>query len=80
MFSLGVSKAAQYNLTQSLANTYEPKGVHVGIVVIGGRVTEDEELYSPKNIAEHFWTLYAQNRDEWTREIDMGEREGQVDV
>jgi len=71
MFSLSLNKAAQYNLAISLAKEFEPKGVHVGVVVVGGVVTPQEPYYNPKNISERYWRLYSQKRTEWTREIDM---------
>ncbi|THW35027.1 hypothetical protein D6C89_09738 [Aureobasidium pullulans] len=62
MFSLSASKAAQYNLIESLHKEYSPNGIHTALVVVGGSVS-DESLYcSPAVIAEKFWELYIQTQ------------------
>jgi short-subunit dehydrogenase len=60
MFSLGTCKAGQYNLVHSLHKEYEPKGVHCGLVVVGGTVDEKAAVTNPKNIAEETWKLFRQ--------------------
>ena len=59
-FSLSLSKAAQFSLTQSLAQVYSREGVHVGAVVVHGLVNPESEHFSPKRIASVFWDLYQQ--------------------
>jgi hypothetical protein len=71
LFSLSLNKAAQFNLTISLAKTYEPKGVHVGVIRVGGIVGLEEKFFNPPNIAERYWSFYSQEKGKWTREIDM---------
>jgi NAD(P)-dependent dehydrogenase (short-subunit alcohol dehydrogenase family) len=63
-FALAMVKAAQVNLAGSLAKEYGPEGVHVGTVAVGGYVSPESEVFSPKKIAEAFWRLYEQERKE----------------
>ena len=58
-------KAAQVNLAGSLAQAYGPKGVHVATVSVGGHVTPESDIFSPKKIAESYWELYEQSKDDW---------------
>jgi short-subunit dehydrogenase len=60
MFSLAACKAGQYNLVHSLHKEYEPKGVHCGVVVVGGSVNEKAAVTNPRNIAEETWKLFGQ--------------------
>ena len=70
-FSLGMAKAAQANLTKLLAE--ENKGlVHVALVTVGGKVSLDEEVRNPENIAGRFWELYMQEKGEWDFELKCG--------
>jgi NAD(P)-dependent dehydrogenase (short-subunit alcohol dehydrogenase family) len=73
LFSLSLSKAAKFNLTISLAKTYEPQGIHVGAIRVGGIVGLDEKLFNPKNIADRYWTCYTQEKGSWSRGIDMSD-------
>jgi hypothetical protein len=73
LFSLSLNKAAQFNLTISLAKTYEPQGIHVGVIRVGGIVSQEEKFFNPPNIAERYWSFYSQGKGKWTREIDMKE-------
>jgi len=59
-FSLSLSKAAQFSLTQSLAQVYSRQGVHVAAVVVHGLVNPESEHFSPSKIAKVFWGLYQQ--------------------
>jgi NAD(P)-dependent dehydrogenase (short-subunit alcohol dehydrogenase family) len=68
-FSLAASKAAQHNLTQSLAQVYAPQGVHVAAVVVNGFVGPESELFSPKKIAEVYWKLYEQGAEKGERSV-----------
>jgi short-subunit dehydrogenase len=60
MFSLAACKAGQYNLVHSLHKEYEPKGVHCGLVVVGGSVNEKAAVTNPRNVAEETWKLFCQ--------------------
>lgn len=71
-FALAMMKAAQVNLAGSLAKEYGPKGVHVGTVAVGGYVSPESEAFSPKKIAEAFWRLYEQDREEWEEIVHIG--------
>jgi NAD(P)-dependent dehydrogenase (short-subunit alcohol dehydrogenase family) len=71
-FALAMMKAAQVNLAASLAKEYGPKGVHVGTVAVGGYVSPDSEVFSPKKIAESFWRLYEQGKEEWEEIVHIG--------
>ncbi|WP_020530547.1 SDR family NAD(P)-dependent oxidoreductase [Flexithrix dorotheae] len=53
--SLAIGKAGLRNLTGSLARALEGKNIKVGTVVIYGYVSEKDEKYNPKAIAEQFW-------------------------
>ncbi|KAK0742950.1 putative short-chain alcohol dehydrogenase [Schizothecium vesticola] len=70
-FSLSMSKAAQLSFTTSLAMQFEPQGVHVSAVIVGGIVSPQSEKHSPENIGREFWNLYAQERSQWTREVTI---------
>jgi hypothetical protein len=59
-FSLSLSKASQFSLTQSLAQAFSPQGVHIAAVVVHGLVKPDSEIFSPQKIADVFWKLYQQ--------------------
>jgi NAD(P)-dependent dehydrogenase (short-subunit alcohol dehydrogenase family) len=59
-FSLSLSKAAQFSLTQSLAQVFSRQGVHVAAVVVHGLVKPESEHFSPRRIAGVFWDLYQQ--------------------
>jgi short-subunit dehydrogenase len=62
MFSLAACKAGQYSLVNSLHKEFEPKGVHCGLVVVGGSVKEDAEVTNPRGIAEETWRLFCQEQ------------------
>ncbi|KAF2174288.1 hypothetical protein M409DRAFT_16551 [Zasmidium cellare ATCC 36951] len=57
MFSLASCKAGQYSLVHSLHKEFEPKGVHVGIIIIGGSVSDDSKVTNARNIAEEIWNM-----------------------
>lgn len=68
--SLGVGKAAILNLAKSLHDELKPKGVHVGAVTINGFVKPGTSL-DPANIAEKFWELHQQPKDQFEKEIQI---------
>ena len=70
-FSLSMAKAAQASLTKFLAE--ESKDVvHVALVTVGGRVSPEEEVRNPENIATKFWELYQQKKGSWEFELKCG--------
>jgi len=71
-FALAMMKAAQVNLAGSLAKEYGPKGVHVATVAVEGYVSPDSDIFSPAKIAEIFWKLYKQEKDQWELIVHLG--------
>ena len=74
--SLALCKAAQFNLTTSFHKQFSPKGVHCALVVVSGFVSDDAKNCNPKNIAESFWKLYSQERNdkgEWDLSTELKE-------
>jgi hypothetical protein len=69
-FSLSLSKAAQHNLTMSLAQEYSKQGVHVAAVVVHGLVKpEGDKYFGPRVIADVYWKLYEQGAEKGDLEI-----------
>lgn len=82
------AKAAQRSLTQSMARTLGPQGIHVAYFVIDGVIDipntrammpdqPDSFFLSPADIADSVWNVMQQNRSAWTFELDLrpfGER------
>ena len=66
--SLSLGKAGIRALTQLLARAYEPEGVHVATVTVGGAVAPGT-AYDPDDIADHFWRLHVQRAGAWEREV-----------
>jgi NAD(P)-dependent dehydrogenase (short-subunit alcohol dehydrogenase family) len=66
--SLSLGKAGVRALTALLARAYGDAGVHVATVTVGGTVAPGTP-FDPDDIAEHYWRLHAQARDEWEQEI-----------
>lgn len=69
--SLSLGKAGIRALTQLLARAYEPRGVHVATVTVGGTVASGT-AYDPDDIADHYWRLHTQNAGAWEREVVYG--------
>ncbi|KAL1625121.1 hypothetical protein SLS56_007466 [Neofusicoccum ribis] len=74
LFSLSLSKAAQYNLTQSLAREFGPQGVHCALVKVCAQITDDQEYCNPTNIAERTWDLFTQDKESWILEVEIKEQ------
>ena len=66
--AVGVAKAAQRSLFQSLATELAPDGIHVAMVTIQGLVKTGGR-FDPALIAEAHYRLHAQSRDEWEIEV-----------
>ncbi|PXX54269.1 short subunit dehydrogenase [Hungatella effluvii] len=58
---LSLDKAALRSLCMIMKEELEPKGVHVGTVMVCGGI-KPGTYFAPENIAEKFWELY-QNRE-----------------
>ncbi|KPI38304.1 uncharacterized protein AB675_12075 [Cyphellophora attinorum] len=59
MFSLAVCKSGQRSLVQSLHKEFETKGVHVGLITIGGSVSDSSKVTNARNIAEEAWKMFG---------------------
>ena len=68
--SLSAGKAALLNYGHNLAQEYEPKGIHVAVVNVFGKVAPGTR-YDPDFIAEKYWELHSQPREKWEREIQI---------
>ena len=67
--SLSLGKADVRALeTVLLAKEYEPAGIHVATVTIGGAVSRGGR-FDPDRIAEQFWRLQRQPRGAWQHEM-----------
>jgi len=75
------AKFALRGLTQSLARTYQPQGVHVAHVILDGIIDsaasralhglDRGRMMQPEDIAELYWQLANQPRSTWTHELDL---------
>lgn len=76
------AKAAQYNLSQSLARHLGPENIHVAYIVIDGMIDiprtrarmpekSDEFFLDPNDIADAVFRITEQPRSAWTFEIDL---------
>lgn len=76
------AKAAQRNLTQSLARSLGKQDIHVALVIVDGviDIPRTREMFSdkpdgfflkPKAIADTFYHLSQQEKSAWTFEIDL---------
>jgi NAD(P)-dependent dehydrogenase (short-subunit alcohol dehydrogenase family) len=66
--SLSLGKAGVRALTELLARAYEPAGIHVATVTVGGGVAAGS-AFDPDEIAETYWRLHAQPAGSWEREV-----------
>ena len=80
------AKFALRALAQSMARELGPEGIHVGHVIVDGRIDSEavrerfadeiaalgeDAMLRPSAIAEAFWALHAQPRDAWTFETEI---------
>ncbi|MEU4605129.1 SDR family NAD(P)-dependent oxidoreductase [Kribbella sp. NPDC023972] len=66
--SLSLGKAGVRTLVTLLDQQYGAAGVHAASVTVGGAVAPGT-AYDPDDIAEHYWRLHTQSRDQWEHEI-----------
>jgi NAD(P)-dependent dehydrogenase (short-subunit alcohol dehydrogenase family) len=66
--SLSLGKAGVRALTELLDAKFGPSGVHVATVTVAGAVASGTD-FDPDEIAERYWALHTQPRDEWEREV-----------
>jgi NAD(P)-dependent dehydrogenase (short-subunit alcohol dehydrogenase family) len=72
--SLSLGKAGVRTLVTLLDQAYGSTGVHVASVTVAGPVAPGTD-FDPDDIAEHYWRLHTQPRDEWEREaVHTGRR------
>jgi hypothetical protein len=69
MFSLAVCKAGQRSLVHSLYKEFEAKGVHCGIITIGGTVADDSKVTNAWNIADEAWKKFRTPKGQGEFEI-----------
>ncbi|MFH9660823.1 SDR family NAD(P)-dependent oxidoreductase [Streptomyces sp. NPDC017248] len=66
--SLSLGKAGVRTLVDLLDQEYGPAGVHAASVTIDGPVAPGTP-FDPDVIAEHYWRLHTQPREEWEQEV-----------
>ena len=67
--SLSIGKGALINLVKTLAAELTSKNIHVGSVIICGIIKPEDEKYNSTAIAEQFWKLHTQKKEEF--EVEM---------
>jgi len=67
-FSLSLGKAGVRTLARLLDQELGPSGVHVTTITIDGAVAPGTD-FDPDEIAETYWKLHHQPRQEWTPEF-----------
>lgn len=72
--SLSLGKAGLRALVTLLDKEYGPTGLHVASVTVDGAVAAGS-AFDPDDIAEHYWRLLTQPRQEWAQEIVHDRRE-----
>ena len=73
-FAMG--KFGLRGLVQSMARELQPKGIHVGHIVIDGGIyaggeDEGDAMLRPEAIAETYLQVHRQHRSAWTWEIEL---------
>ncbi|MEV0287376.1 MULTISPECIES: SDR family NAD(P)-dependent oxidoreductase [unclassified Kribbella] len=66
--SLSLGKAGVRTLVTLLDQQYGDSGIHAASVTVGGAVAPGT-AYDPDDIAEHYWRLHTQPRDQWEHEV-----------
>ncbi|NUR91259.1 MAG: SDR family NAD(P)-dependent oxidoreductase [Nonomuraea sp.] len=69
--SLSLGKAGVRTLVELLHQHYGEHGLHVASVTVGGAVAPGT-AYDPDDIAEHYWRLHTEPREQWRREVRHG--------
>lgn len=69
------AKAAQRSLAQAMARHLGPKGVHVALMIIDGRIDPPKgdtiDTIAPNDIADAAYYLTQQPKSAWTFELDL---------
>ncbi|MGW2279055.1 SDR family NAD(P)-dependent oxidoreductase [Streptomyces sp. NPDC001770] len=71
--SLSLGKLGVRNLVELLDGAYGAAGVHVASVTVPNRVVPGTD-HDPDDIAEHYWRLHLQPREQWQHEVVHGVR------
>lgn len=71
LFSLSLVKAAQRNQVLGIHESFCSKGVHIGVVNVGGYVTETHETLNPSNIASKTWEWFEQSKNKTSFEVQI---------
>jgi NAD(P)-dependent dehydrogenase (short-subunit alcohol dehydrogenase family) len=66
--SLSLGKAGLRALNSMLDETYGQRGVHVAMITVAGPIAPGT-AFDPDLIAERYWTLHRQPRDQWELEV-----------
>ncbi|MEU9201225.1 SDR family NAD(P)-dependent oxidoreductase [Streptomyces sp. NPDC048332] len=66
--SLSLGKSGVRTLIELLDQQYGPSGVHAASITVDGPVAPGTD-FDPDDIAEHYWHLHTQPRDQWDREV-----------
>lgn len=66
--SLSLGKSGVRTLAALLDQEYGPSGVHVATVTVDGPVAPGT-AFDPTVIADHYWHLHRQPRDQWQHDI-----------
>jgi NAD(P)-dependent dehydrogenase (short-subunit alcohol dehydrogenase family) len=66
--SLSLGKAGVRALTELVARAYEPSGLHVATVTVGGTVAPGS-AFDADEIADEYWRLHTQPAGSWEREV-----------
>lgn len=64
--SLSIGKAGIRALAQGLFDSFKDKGIHIATVTVAGFVNPGSN--EADKVAEHFWQLHGQPREDWTVE------------
>ncbi|MFW9866774.1 MAG: SDR family NAD(P)-dependent oxidoreductase [Candidatus Thorarchaeota archaeon] len=67
--SLSVGKGALINLVKTLAAELTSKNIHVASVIICGIIKPEDAKYNPTAIAENYWKLYNQKKEDFEVEL-----------
>ncbi len=67
--SLSLGKAGVRALVTLLDQEYGPSGIHVATVTVAGPVAPGTN-FDPDDIAEHYWRLHTQPRQQWNKMHD----------
>ena len=67
--SLSIGKGALINLVKMLAAELTPNNIHVASVIICGIIKPEDEKYNPSSIAENYWKLFTQKKEDFEVEV-----------